>query len=181
MIPSFISSLILFIPAFIANPSAVITGGRSVIDGGKVWNGKRIFGDHKTWSGLFGGVFAGTVVGLIINYLFLFAGINQLIFSPSFWETILMVISLSLFSMLGDLVGSFIKRRIGKQPGNESLLLDSYPFAIVSLVAFFLIFQGKAYSLFPWEGIVAILVATPLIHRGINIIGYRMKLKKVPY
>lgn len=181
MIPSFISSLILFIPAFIANPTAVVTGGRAIIDRGVSWKGKRIFGDHKTWSGFIGGIFAGTVIGLIINYIFLFFKIKELVFSPDLALAISMVFSLSFFSMLGDLVGSFIKRRLGRAPGKESLFLDQYPFAIFSLAFFFIIFQGEAYNIFPWQGIIAILIVTPLIHRMVNIIGYKMKFKNVPY
>lgn len=181
MIPSFLVSIILFIPAFIANPSAVITGGRLVIDGGKTWNGKRIFGNHKTWSGFLGGVLAGSLIGLIMNYIFVLVNVRQLTFSVHFITVLAMVLVLSSFSMLGDLVGSFIKRRIGRPPGKESLLLDQYPFALFSLAFFYLIFWTSARVLFPWEGVLAILIITPLIHRAVNIIGYRLKVKNVPY
>ncbi|MEM0126791.1 MAG: CDP-2,3-bis-(O-geranylgeranyl)-sn-glycerol synthase [Thermoplasmatales archaeon] len=181
MIPSFITSLILFIPAFIANPSAVLTGGKFVIDRGKSWRGKRIFGDHKTWSGFIGGVATGILSGIIINYVFAFAGINELTFSSNVSLVILMVTVLSFFSMLGDLIGSFIKRRLGKEAGSESLFLDQYPFALTALGFFYLIFYPESISIFTWEGCISILVVTPLIHRAVNIIGYKIKVKSVPY
>ncbi|MEM0136594.1 MAG: CDP-2,3-bis-(O-geranylgeranyl)-sn-glycerol synthase [Thermoplasmatales archaeon] len=181
MIPSFISSLILFIPAFIANPSAVITGGHFVIDGGKSWRGKRVFGDHKTWSGFIGGMLAGTIIGLLLNYIFLFFNIKELVFSDQLTKAFLMVLALSSFSMLGDLAGSFVKRRIGKAPGAESLFIDQYPFALFALALFYIAFLPEAIVLFPWEGIVAILIVTPLIHRAVNILGYKFKIKSVPY
>lgn len=181
MIPSFISALILFIPAFIANPSAVITGGHFVMDGGKSWRGKRVFGDHKTWSGFIGGMAAGTLTGLLLNYLFLLTGVKELVFSDQLADAFLMVLVLSCFSMLGDLAGSFVKRRVGKSPGAESLFLDQYPFALFALAFFYVIFLPQARVLFPWEGVVAILIVTPLIHRAVNIIGYRLKVKSVPY
>ncbi|MEM0127469.1 MAG: CDP-2,3-bis-(O-geranylgeranyl)-sn-glycerol synthase [Thermoplasmatales archaeon] len=181
MIPSFITSLVLFIPAFIANPSAVLTGGRFVIDGGKSWRGKRIFGDHKTWSGFLGGAAVGILSGIIINYLFLLLGIRELTFSADFLLAFPMVSTLSFFSMFGDLAGSFIKRRIGKAPGSESLFLDQYPFALFALGFFYLIFYPESVRIFTWEGAISILVVTPLIHRAVNIIGYKMKVKSVPY
>ncbi len=181
MIPSFISSLILFIPAFIANPSAVVTGGRFVIDGGKSLNGKRILGDHKTWSGFLGGIFAGSLIGLIMNYAFLFLNVKELVFSNSFVLALSMVVVLSLSSMLGDLLGSFVKRRLGRKPGAESLFLDQYPFALLALVVFYAFFWSEAITMFPWEGVIAILVVTPLIHRAVNIVGYKLKMKDVPY
>ncbi len=181
MIPAFVASLIFFIPAFIANPSAVITGGHLIIDGGRSWGGKRIFGDHKTWSGFLGGVATGALAGVIINYIFLFSGIKEIVYSSYFPSLLSMVVSLSFFSMLGDLLGSFVKRRTGKESGAESLLLDSYPFALSSLFFFYLLFFKVAILMFPWQGVIAILIVTPLIHRGVNIVGHRLKVKEVPY
>jgi CDP-2,3-bis-(O-geranylgeranyl)-sn-glycerol synthase len=181
VIPSFISSLILFIPAFIANPSAVLTGGHFVIDGGKLWRGRRLLGDHKTWSGYLGGTLSGTLIGLLINYLFLSVDMKELTFSSYFLPAFLMVLTLSFFSMFGDLVGSFIKRRMGRAPGSESMLIDQYPFALFSLAFFYIIFWPEALSIFPWEGVIAILIVTPLIHRAVNIVGYKLKMKNVPY
>ena len=45
----------------------------------------------------------------------------------------------------------------------------------------YIIFLPQAKVLFPWEGVVAILIVTPLIHRAVNIIGYKFKMKSVPY
>ncbi len=181
MILSFLVSLVLFIPAFIANPAAVVTGGHVILDGNRTWRGKRILGDHKTLSGLLGGTAAGVIIGLILNYIFLFAHLSYLTFSSSFPTAFSIVLSLSFFSMFGDLVGSFIKRRLGRKPGQESIFLDQYPFALSALFFTYVLFPGISSKLFPWEGIIAILVVTPLIHRAVNIIGYRLKMKDVPY
>ncbi len=181
MIPSFLISLIMFIPAFIANPAAVIFGGKFIIDRGKTIGGKRIFGDHKTLSGLLGGTFSGIVIGLIINYLFLFTNVKYLVYSENLVQLIWILFVLSFFSMIGDLIGSFIKRRMNRKPGEESLFLDQYPFALVSLAFSYILIPSVSLKLFPWEGILAILIVTPLIHRGVNILGYKMKMKDVPY
>ncbi|MEM0130499.1 MAG: CDP-archaeol synthase, partial [Thermoplasmatales archaeon] len=115
------------------------------------------------------------------NYVFALAGINELTFSSNISLVILMVTALSFFSMLGDLIGSFIKRRLGKEAGSESLFLDQYPFALTALGFFYLIFYPESISIFTWEGAISILVVTPLIHRAVNIIGYKIKVKSVPY
>lgn len=181
VIPSFIVSLIMFIPAFIANPAAVIFGGRIIIDGGKTLGGKRIFGDHKTVSGFLGGTFSGIVIGIIINYVFIFLGQRQLIYSYDAEWTLAILFVLSFFSMLGDLIGSFIKRRLDRKPGEESLFLDQFPFAISALGFSYLLIPQVSLRLFPLEGVIAILVVTPFIHRAVNIIGFKMKMKDVPY
>ena len=53
-------SIVFFIPAYAANPGAVIFGGHGIIDRGKNFiDGRRIFGDGKSWSGYFGGILSG--------------------------------------------------------------------------------------------------------------------------
>lgn len=171
----------MFIPAFVANPAAVIFGGKIAIDAGKTIGGKRIFGDHKTVSGFIGGVFSGMVIGFIMNYLFIFINERQLVYSYNLEESITILFILSFFSMFGDLAGSFIKRRLGRKPGEESLFLDQFPFAISSLGFSYLIIPDISVRLFPWEGVIAILVVTPFIHRAVNILGFKIKMKDVPY
>ena len=48
-------ALWFFLPAFVANPFAVVFGGGASIDGGRsLSDGQRMFGDGKTWRGLVG-------------------------------------------------------------------------------------------------------------------------------
>src|SRR2546423_15390652 len=55
-------ALWFFLPAFVANPFAVLSGGGAPIDGGRnLSDGQRIFGDGKTWRGLVGGEASGRV------------------------------------------------------------------------------------------------------------------------
>ncbi len=176
---SIISSVVMFLPSYIANPSAVITGGKIVLDGGKKFRGKRVFGDHKTLSGFLGGVFFGFIIGIIIQATGYYW--HPILYSHDLVTAIEIILILSIGSMLGDLVGSFIKRQVGYEPGSEALFLDQYPFALVSLLLVFLIFPQKFLILFPLPGIITILILTPLLHRAVNILGYKMKMKDVPY
>ena len=63
----------------------------------------------RAWSGLAGGVFAGSLIGLILNYVFLFTNIGELTFSNQLGTAFEMVLVLSFFSMFGD-------RQIDKEP-----------------------------------------------------------------
>ena len=88
--------------------------------------------------------------------------------------------------MLGDSAGSFVKRRIGhKREGSvssESPLLDTLPFAVSSFIFGQLLLSpsivGSSDLLF---GMAILLVLTPIMHRGFNILGYKLGLKSVPY
>src|SRR2546426_2309087 len=55
-------ALWFFLPAFVANPMAVVFGGGTPIDFGRTLRDReRLFGDGKTWRGLLGGTPAGGV------------------------------------------------------------------------------------------------------------------------
>ena len=66
MIVQIITGILAFIPALVANPFAVVSGGGRPIDFGKKINDKRILGDGKTWKGLFGGGFSGGIIGFLL-------------------------------------------------------------------------------------------------------------------
>src|SRR2546426_2043485 len=58
-------ALWFFLPAFVANPMAVVFGGGTPIDFGRTLRDReRLFGDGKTWRGLLGGTLAGAFLGL---------------------------------------------------------------------------------------------------------------------
>ena len=174
----------LILPAYIANSSAVVIGGGIPIDFGKTWRGKRIFGDGKTWRGFFGGIVTGILAGFIMN-----------IFAPNTFGKYpvfpFIIFSLSCGALLGDLTKSFIKRRLGKERGEKWILFDQLDFLIGAFVfsCFISIILEKAgftsqnwfLSSFSIWHIIFLLIFTPLIHYATNIIGYSLKLKKVPW
>ena len=93
---------------------------------------------------------------------------------------------LGVACMVGDLCGSFIKRRRGlKREGDESSeapLLDTIPFAIAIFITSFLLFGDQIITHQNLvEEILFLLIVTPLIHRSFNILGYKFGLKEVPY
>jgi CDP-2,3-bis-(O-geranylgeranyl)-sn-glycerol synthase len=94
--------------------------------------------------------------------------------------------TLGFACMLGDMAGSFVKRRQGlKREGEVSSkapLLDTLPFAIFIFLAAAILFNDQVIMhshLAP--SIITIIILTPIIHRSFNILGYRLGLKSVPY
>src|SRR5207244_4565349 len=64
-------ALWFFLPAYVANPMAVVFGGGTPIDFGRTLrDGERLFGDGKTWRGLVGGTLAGALLGLLLTVPF---------------------------------------------------------------------------------------------------------------
>ncbi|VVC02988.1 CDP-archaeol synthase [Candidatus Burarchaeum australiense] len=168
--------LILVLPAYLANASPVILGGGAPVDlGRKLGDGRRIFGDGKTWRGLVGGIAAGTLTGIILAYLV--PGTSYTIY-PSAGAYVEAGFLASCGALFGDLAGSFIKRRSGMKPGRPYLLLDQLPFIIFALLFLAAFGLLPALSLFDWA---VILAATLVLHSATNWMAHRLGWKKVPW
>ena len=176
-----LAGLFAFIPALVANPGAVITGGKGRMDFGRNFiDGRRIFGDGKSISGYFGGILIGFISGIIILPILSIVGLFQ--FQVSFETMIIASVSLAWGSLTGDLVGSFIKRRKNMKSGEKGNLLDMWPFVIFAFLFLFLFSRSFFLLLYGnFIDIVIILVITPLLHRGVNILAYKMHRKDVPW
>ncbi len=181
------SGLWVMVPALVANPGAVIFGGGTPVDFNRKWKGERVLGDGKTWRGLIGGICFGVLIGCLqiageTNYAYLLPGFIG--FGPM--PTALgAVFTLAIGSLLGDMCGAFIKRRFGMERGQKAPVLDQYDSIAGALLLTFLVFPDWTLRTFvlgdAWVSLLAVLVVTPLLHRSVNIIGYKVGLKKEPW
>src|SRR3972149_6341483 len=142
-----IQAVWLMIPAYIANPMAVVLGGGRPIDLGKNWiDGHRILGDGKTIRGLIGGTLCGILAGII-----------QIIVSKEFEiftvPTMIAVITLSFGALFGDIVKSFFKRRIGFIRGAQLPLIDQLDFVAGAWLLTYIfdpVWFTKYFISYPW-------------------------------
>lgn len=173
------------LPALIPNSAAVLFGGGRPMDLGRSWRGKRILGDGKTWRGFFGGALSGVVFGLIA------IGLAQALGTEDSWgygewpSSLCIVLSLGFGAMIGDSAGSFVKRRLDIGRGAKAPVLDQYNFVVGAVVLVLIIKPGwfidhyiEGNGIF---GLALFLVVVPLLHRGVNIIGYKLGKKNVPW
>jgi len=177
ILTEFIKALWFIFPMYAANSFPTLSGGKIPIDKKIILkDGQRLFGDGKTIEGflfgMFGGMFVGTVeifLFPIINNVSIKFGINMPIINFT------VVFLLVLGSLIGDIGGSFIKRRLKMKRGADAPLLDQLDFVFGSLLFTFLFTQISV-----WMFLIIILI-TPFIHRIANIIAYFAKIKKVPW
>ncbi len=171
MLEIILNAIWLMLPAYIANPMAVVFGGGMPIDLGKNWrDGQRILGDGKTIRGLFAGTICGIITGLIQMWMSPLAGFNfNVIFAISFG------------ALLGDIIKSFFKRRLGFPRGKRFILVDQLDFVIGAWVLTYAIDPAWFIGNFTPEIIFTVLIITPIFHRLTNIFGYHIKLKKEPW
>jgi CDP-2,3-bis-(O-geranylgeranyl)-sn-glycerol synthase len=127
-------------------------------------DGKRIFGNNKTFRGFFFGWGVGFGVGLAEGAIFGFQN-----------YPILFALLIPLGALLGDLTGAFIKRRLSIAPGGLLPIVDQIDF-VVGAVVFSL-----PLALIGWEVALTMLLITPPIHLFTNFLAYKMKLKRNPW
>lgn len=166
-------------PAYIPNNAAVLAGGGRPIDGGRTLGGARLLGDGKTWRGTLVGTLAGAVVALALNALApVVAGVTG--FSiPTFPP--LVMLALPFGAMVGDIAASGLKRRTGRERGAAFPGLDQYDFVVGSLVFAALAALDWFVATFTPPVLVVVLVLTPALHLGTNLVAYRAGLKSEPW
>ncbi len=169
----------LLLPAYTPNNFAVLFGGGTPLDFGKKFvDGKRILGDGKTIRGFVAGVLGGVIVGhlqLLIERTFGFRIYSSLPYD----RFSLLVFLLALGAMTGDALGSFVKRRFGVERGRCFPVLDQLTFL---LVAYAFASLSPAFGVLFTPKILLIgIIITPVLHLGVNVIAYVLKLKEVPW
>lgn len=167
-------ALFFIFPAYVANAIPVLFGGGLAIDGGRrMRDGKPIFGSHKTVRGFVAGVIAGTLTGAVQSIVL--RSIAPSVFSPPYDFSVLLGFLISLGALAGDLVHSFVKRRIGLKEGSFLPVADQLDF-VVGAVLF-----AALVSPPPLLTIALILIITLPTHLLTNLVAYVIRVKKTPW
>ncbi|WP_338601455.1 CDP-2,3-bis-(O-geranylgeranyl)-sn-glycerol synthase [Sulfolobus tengchongensis] len=160
----FLLAILLYLPAFVANGSGPFIKKGTPIDFGRNFiDGRRIFGDGKTFEGLTIALTFGTTVGIILAKFFTF-------------EWILISFLESLFAMIGDIVGAFIKRRLGIPRGGRALVLDQLDFVLGASLIILLMHVSIT-----WYQFLFICGLAFFLHQATNYVAYMLKIKNVPW
>jgi len=206
-------SLLFILPAYISNAGMVIVGGGKPIDGGKfLRDGYRILGDHKTWSGAIKGpLYIGIPVsigvfivltliwpsiigipttGLNNNEYIIYNDINYYEyyfvggkFPLGFVSIIIRVILCSFGAVIGDLIGSFFKRRLDIKSGAPFWIVDQIDFVLVAIlfIAIAALISPTFFLIPDVNIIIFICILTPSVTIIANTVAYFIGLKDVPW
>jgi CDP-2,3-bis-(O-geranylgeranyl)-sn-glycerol synthase len=176
-------SIWLGLSAWIANAIPVIGGGGKPIDGGRNFrDGHRILGNGKTIRGFIVGIVFGTLtgVGQFLAAPYLKPVLAQFVNITPEMDYVLNItvpvtFLLSLGALTGDVIGSFIKRRVNLKSGDPSPFLDQTGFIIMALIfAFPLMLPSPVF-------VIVLILTTLGIHWLSNVVGYLLGLKKNPW
>ena len=179
-----LGAVYFMLPAYVANLSGLAFGGGTPVDGGKECkDGRRLIGNGVTWKGLINGTILGTLVGAVLGIIGTFygdlsvltGGIIDLPVYGSIISGLILGFLMAFGALLGDLVGSFIKRRIGLQSGEPAPIMDQLDFVVGALILSLLVVKIS------WEFFIIVAVLTLILHLGSNMIAYLLGIKDVWY
>ena len=176
-----VTTLYFILPAYFSNGGGLVFGGGLPVDFGKSDSkGNRWIGDGVTWRGLIGGTIIGIITGAVQGYFGpqIIAEFGDYIITTIITnvpEGILIGFLLGFGALLGDAIGSFLKRRLGIGRGKPAPFLDQLDFLIVALILVSFVVKLN------WLFVVIATVMTLAIHLIANTGAYLLGMKDVWY
>lgn len=157
-------TLELFVMLVLANGAPVVAAGllksrwSAPVDGGRLWSdGRPLFGESKTWRGVVSGALSCALFAWVTGQGFVFGFL------------------FGLLGLAGDILSSFIKRRLGMASSARAVGLDQIPEALLPML---LAMWWLPVSL--WVVLVVVVLFTLS-----NIFGspllYRLGIRRQPH
>jgi len=169
-------ALYFILPAYLANAFPVIFGGGLPIDMGKKFlDGKPIFGSHKTVRGFIAGLIAGILISGVQTVALEY---NKFVdFVLPFQFNMLIGSMIALGALVGDLIHSFIKRRIGLVEGSPLPVADQLDFVLGAILFSLPVSVRPPYLV----TFILVILITPPLHLLTNFVAYLLGVKKTPW
>ncbi len=120
-------------------------------------DGRPLFGSSKTFCGLLLSLLFTAIAAELIGLSFILG------------------LTVALWAMLGDLLSSFIKRRLGVLPGSQALGIDQLPESLLPLLA-----VAGPLAISATE-ILATVITFTVLELLISRVLFRLHLRKHPY
>lgn len=170
MIEFLIKMALYLAPMYFANSSAMLLGGKTRLDFGiHLSDNHPLFGNGKTIRGTIGGIVIGGAVGFLLSAIF------RTQTSTLFGQYAYLSFLLAFGAIFGDIIGSFIKRRLGVESGTEAPFLDQLDFIAGAILLGMVIYTPTLPE------IIFVCVLTFFVHKFSNFVAFKLNLKKVPW
>ncbi len=154
--------LAMYGPPMLSNAAPVLVNGVIPIDKGRFFvDGRRLLGDGKTVEGFVTGAVSGFVASIPAAIV---------IGTPLF---VLVGLAASIAALLGDIAGSFLKRRLGLERGAPLFLVDQLDFMLAATG----LYAALGYIGDKWIYVGYTMVLVIMLHIATNNVAYYLGLK----
>lgn len=177
-----LSVIYFYLPGAIANIGANLSRFISPfkemstpIDRGFVWKGHRLIGEHKTWGGFLCGMVFGVAYGSLKIFVFDRYWFGDVFLHLDAYRGLLLVFLLSFGALSGDIVKSVIKRVSGIAPHSAWIPFDEIDHTVMAMLLVKVFFDVE------WILVFWVVCIYFVLHLITNIIGFKLRIKRVPY
>ena len=125
--------------------------------GNKLPDDHLIFGSSKTWRGIFAALFATSVAAWLLGY------------------SLITGLLVAVYAMLGDLLSSFIKRRLAMAPSSAAPFLDQVPESFFPAFMMMQVFNLEISS------VILLVLIFIIVELAISHVLYFWGIRKRPY
>lgn len=176
----FLQTLSLLLPVFAGGISLIVVIKKNLlpfmdtpVDGGARFSGKPLFGANKTWRGITVHVCIATAMTAVLWALSFMTGAVHSIYHQN---PILLGIAFAMSYIAGELVNSFIKRRLGIGVGvsrtRPQHFFDTTDGIIVVAIMLFAVYGV------PFMQVALATCLAVLVHLGTDLLMQQLGLKK---
>ncbi len=168
----------LLFPGYVANMAPIWFQRVPIlnipVDFGKTLRGKPLFGSHKTYRGFFFGVACALAFTVLQRELF---GLSEWVRNISLvnYQTtsiVLLGFLLGFGALIGDLIKSFFKRRIGVASGKSWFPYDQLDYVIGMIVFLLPLYQPDPVHF------IVMVISSIILHVVVSYIGYLLNMKQ---
>jgi CDP-2,3-bis-(O-geranylgeranyl)-sn-glycerol synthase len=130
---------------------------RAVDFGQKMPDGRHIFGSSKTWRGIFAALIATAIAAPVLGH------------------PVEIGLLIALYAVTGDLVSSFIKRRLAMAPSSMAPILDQVPESLLPAIML------KQHFGLDYAAVIQLVLIFIILELLLSHILYRWGIRKRPY
>ncbi len=166
----------LLLPAYFANMAPVMFRNffrplAIPIDNYAYFRGKPLFGSHKTVRGFVAGVVLAVLIAFVQSLLYSISFFNELSLFD-YGNAVVLGVLMGTGALSGDLLKSFIKRRVGIEPGHRFIPFDQIDFVIGALLFSTLLIN------ITWLIALTSITLSFVLHVSTNHIAFWLKIRK---
>jgi len=116
-----------------------------------------VLGSSKTWRGVIGAIAFTSISGVLLGY------------------PVPTGVQIAIYAVLGDILSSFIKRRLGMAPSSMAPLIDQVPESLLPALMLMDSFE------LDYQSIIILVCVFIVLELILSLIFFRLGIRKRPY